>query len=373
MTSSPSAKDAEILTLTISDLSRGGAGVAKEANGRVVFVPYTAPGDEVRVRIVEEDRRYAQAELVEIVKPSPDRVTPPCPVFGRCGGCQWQHLPYEAQWRTKVRGVRHALARVQVAPPAEFGEFPAPRAYGYRNRVQLRGFKGELGYFAARSHTLVPADACPIARPEINADWDETRREGEGFEKPYKVELEALAGGAVRRVWNAAHGAEGFRQVYDEQNERLREWVAKVLTPGSRLLDLYGGAGNLSLGLASRMAAIECVDVNVPADASGTPPNFSFHRSPVLPWLIRRASGPKADAAIVDPPRAGLGGDLTEIALTLGRLGCREVVAVGCDPDSWARDLARWAKHGFVLSRAAVFDFFPQTPHVEAAGSLRVH
>src|SRR5215210_4196095 len=113
------------ITLDITDLSRGGAGIGRDSDGRAVFVPLTAPGDRVRARITEEKKRFAHAELLEVLTPSPERQAPRCAVFGRCGGCQWQHLPYELQWRTKVNGVRHALERVQVTSPVEWEEFPA--------------------------------------------------------------------------------------------------------------------------------------------------------------------------------------------------------------------------------------------------------
>src|SRR5580704_6655799 len=99
----------EILELEITDLARAGAGVARDPSGRVVFVPLTAPGDRVRAQVVDADKRYAQAILLEVLKPSPLRAQAPCTVFGRCGGCQWQHISYELQWKTKRGGVLHAL------------------------------------------------------------------------------------------------------------------------------------------------------------------------------------------------------------------------------------------------------------------------
>src|SRR5690349_20214142 len=121
-----------VIELIIQDLARGGAGVARDASGRVIFVPYSAPGDRVRVRITESKKNYAQAELIELLEPSSLRQQPPCPVFGRCGGCQWQHLPYSLQWETKVKGVLHALGRVQVEPPARLEELAAERIWEYR-------------------------------------------------------------------------------------------------------------------------------------------------------------------------------------------------------------------------------------------------
>lgn len=390
--SDSSPPEAPTVTLAIQDLARGGAGVARDESGRVVFVPFTAPGDEVRARIIETKKNYAQAELVEIIKPSPHRQTPPCPVFGRCGGCQWQHLPYELQWKTKFQGALHALARVGIEKPSREGwveELPAERIWEYRNRVQLRGLGDELGFFAAGTNQRVPVDRCPIARPEINAAWGETREEGRRFDQPYKVEVEVLPDGTIRRSWNSRHGAQGFRQVHDEQNEKLKRWVASALTPGREVLDLFGGAGNLSLGLAQGPAlavGVHCVDLGAPtgdvarelaAGWGGAPGGFAFHREPVVRWLVKKASNAQRRAqpaaplsVILDPPREGLGADFTAIASALEALGAREIVAVGCDPDAWARDLSRFAKRGWKLERAAILDLFPQTPHVESIARL---
>ncbi len=390
-----------MLTLRVTDLSRAGAGVAKDPQGRVVFIPFTAPGDLVEARIVFDPRakakaNYANAELVRVLEPSPQRVKPPCPIFGRCGGCQWQHLPYSLQWSTKSGGVKHALTRTQVPLPAHWEDLPAERVWEYRNRIQLRGEGGNLGFYAAKSHDLIPADRCEITRAEINQAWEATRAEAQKMptDRPYKVEVEVLANGSIRRSWNSRHGAAGFRQVNDEQNEVMRGWVARQFTGGHELLDLYGGSGNLSLGLAGKMTRIDCVDVGAPkARPDGTPANLFFHPHPTDKWLFRklRADGIRLEdwvragssatgtattkqsaprAAILDPPREGLGQDGIEIIASLEALNVREVVAVGCDPDSWARDLSRFIKRGWTLERAAVLDLFPQTPHVESLGFL---
>jgi tRNA/tmRNA/rRNA uracil-C5-methylase (TrmA/RlmC/RlmD family) len=358
------------MELEITDLSRGGAGVARDDTGRVVFVPFTAPGDRVLVKISGSKKNYAQGELVEVLRPSPSRVKPPCPVFGRCGGCQWQHLPYDLQWKTKVAGAGHALARANVAVPA-FEELPAERIWEYRNRVQARGEGDLLGFLEPGSQRLVPVERCWIARPEINAAWAETKREGARRTGRYKVEIEVLPDGAVRKSWNSGHAAGGFRQVHDEQNEKLRGWVGGALTKGRRLFDLFGGDGNLSLPIAREMTAVECVDTGSPREApAGAPAGFRFDRSSVLPWLLRQSVA-RPTSVILDPPREGLGDGFAEIASSLERLGADELVAVGCDPDAWARDVSRFLKRGWRLERAAALDLFPQTPHVESLALLR--
>jgi len=373
----PRAAIAQFIDLEISDLSRGGAGVGRDETGRVVFVPFTAPGDRLRVRIVEENKRYATGVLGEIIQPSPVRVKPPCPVFGKCGGCQWQHIPYEIQWKTKMGGVRQALQRVSVELPTDFTEFPAQTVWNYRNRVQLRGFQSKMGFYAPKSHDIISIDQCPIAKKEINDSLEQVREEGFSLERPYKVEVEALPDGSVRKTWNAAHGSAGFRQVHDEQNTKLQSWIAKNVTPGRELFDLFGGSGNLSVSIASRMSQVHCVDVGAPSSRpQGTPDNVQFHPSPVLPWLMKwknpTGSIDSPRSAISDPPREGLGQEFTQISARLAQLNVKELIAVGCDPDSWARDVSQFIKLGWRFEAAAVLDFFPQTPHVESVALLRV-
>ncbi len=361
------------IILKIQDLARGGAGVSRDSDGRVIFVPFTAPGDLVRVRVVEENKRYAMAVLLEVLEPGAIRQAPRCPAFGTCGGCEWQHLPYEYQWKTKSEGVFDALRRVQVQPPEHYDLIPAERIWEYRNRVQLRGFKNELGFFRSGTQDLVPVSRCDLAREEINQSWEAVRFEGEAYSSPYKVELEVSTQGALMKTWNSKHSAQGFRQVHDEQNEKLRGWIAEQLPPAFQLFDLFGGGGNLSLPLINQMREIHCVDLSVPHQrAPEIPAHFHFHRSSVLPWLMKHQSaGSRLPAvAILDPPRVGLGEDFSKIAQSLETLGVQALVSVGCDLDAWCRDLSRWVKRGWKFEKMMVIDLFPQTSHVESVSYL---
>jgi tRNA/tmRNA/rRNA uracil-C5-methylase (TrmA/RlmC/RlmD family) len=396
--------------LKIQDLSRGGNGVTREVAAagtlggdkpRVLFVPLTIPGDIVTVKVVAEERRFATAEVVEIESPSPDRVKAPCAVFGKCGGCTWQHVPYATQWKTKLAGALHALSRTEVKLPARaVEEFPAANPWNYRNRVQLRarpaiGPDGKtvdgvtLGYFGRRSKDLVGVSRCEIAREELNAVLEETRAEAEamieekitkGEPSPeVKVEIEVLPDGTTRKAWNARHGALGFRQVNDDQNAKLQAYVRENIAEGAHFFDLYGGAGNFSYDDAARYSFVECVDTGSPEGGfEGQPENYRFFRGDVPRWLDRRTKEfekgvfkPKGPIEVVlDPPREGLGDQSNKIAASLERLKSKKIVAVGCDPDSWARDLSRLAKHGWRVEKIAIFDLFPQTPHVESVAVL---
>jgi tRNA/tmRNA/rRNA uracil-C5-methylase (TrmA/RlmC/RlmD family) len=369
---------AETLELEITDLSATGSGVSRDASGRVVFVPFTLPGDRALARVKSVSKRYAQAELLEVLKPSPDRKAPRCPVFGRCGGCQWQHVPYELQFRTKARGLLHALKRRGIEPSFPLDELPAEQVWEYRNRVQLRGEGERLGFFAPGSHEIIPIDRCDIARPEINAALGEARREGVG-RGAYKLELDVSETGELRWAWNMGHSALGFRQVHDGQNAKLREWVSSRLTKGRLLLDLFGGSGNLSRPLASQMREVHCVDIGAPVSGLTETP-IQFHRETVKAWLKQAENGQLASrartaggaSAILDPPREGLAADFDSIERSLKALGVVEVVAVGCDGDAWAQDLSRFLKRGWNLVGAAALDLFPQTPHVEGIALLRL-
>lgn len=362
------------ITLEIQSLSRAGSGLGRDSTGRVIFVPFTCPGDRVRARITKEDKRYAEAQLIEIVEPSPQRINAPCPVFSKCGGCEWQHLPYNLQWDTKKSGVAHALSRVQIpADQIPLEEFPADQIWHYRNRVQLRGFKQELGFYARGGNQLVPVEKCWIAREEINAKFPQVKAEGAPRVREYKVEVEVFPEGEVTVQWNATHSAQGFRQVHDGQNEKLRSWVESHLEGGPLLLDLYGGRGNLSSKVRSRYKEIHCVDFGSRPEESIS--GWQFHRSAVAPWLtkfeteVSPSEKPYIDV-ILDPPREGLGADLAPIGQALTRMPVRKILLVGCDVDSWARAMARFVKYGWKLESLGALDFFPHTHHVEALGTM---
>ncbi len=371
--------------ILIHDLSRGGAGVGTLPSGKRVFVPQTAPGDRVRVRVTTDEKRFAEAETEEVLERSSTRTEPRCAVFGRCGGCEWQHLPYGTQWETKKSGVQHALKRVQLgsAETIPWEEFPAESAYGYRNRVQVRTLKGQLGFYARRSHTIVDIASCPIARPEINETIEKLRLSPEiQADKEHKLELALMPSGQVEVFRDRPHAAAGFRQINDEQNKRLQDWIGENYPDGYAVLDLFGGDGNLSRGLWARAPKTEIIDRwgTLSADAPST---VQLTKKTALEWamLTKRAESSEDGTpvfAIIDPPRQGLWVEgvpdfVKQLTDALRTTGVTKMVLVGCEPDAWARDLSRLESLGAHVEKAAVFDFFPQTHHVESAAVLYFH
>lgn len=375
-------KKNQIITVEITDLARGGAGVGR-FESQVVFVPFTAPGDRIEAEVTSVSKSYVKAEVRKILVPSSERVEPECAVFGRCGGCEWQHLPYPLQWKTKSRGVKEALRRAlkfanqdtAFLEGVPFDELPAEKVWNYRNRIQLRGQGTQLGYYSRQSNELVSINDCPIARKELNRELASVRMEGENLNQPYKVELEVLENGEIKKSWNARHAALGFRQVHDEQNQKLREWVGRAIqNQGATILDLYGGSGNLAtaaLEFAVSPSEIYCVDTGGKVENH---PKIRFHQLPVARWIqsqnLRAPLRRHSLTVIVDPPREGLGQDLETIAETVEKWGASEWIAVGCDADSWAKDITQMIQRGWKLERMGALDFFPQTSHVEALARL---
>ncbi len=369
------------ITLDIIDLSRGGAGFGRDDKGRAIFVPFTMPGDTVKVKLTKAKSKFAEGHVVEIITPSPERINAPCEVFTKCGGCQWQHIPYAQQWETKKQGVFNSLSLNKIELPTDnhMDEFPATQQWHYRNRVQLRGFKNDIGFYGNQSSKLIPIDACEIAHEHINNAITDIKQQGEASKKPYKVELNLALDGTVASTWDDEHASTGFRQVNDEQNEKLKTWIADLVPDNQPIFDLFGGAGNLSLPIADRVPEVHSVDLSVPSNSSSKnkeiPPHFHFHRSSVAQWLETQAIANKLKkkgpwTALIDPPRDGLSKDGEAIAKHLKYLNVDTIIIVGCKTDPWSRDISHLLAQGWQLEKVAVFDFFPQTYHVESAAVL---
>ena len=367
-----------LVEIDITEVTRSGSGFGRDQNGRAIFVPFTAPGDKVKVRLIKEKNKYAEGEIVELLEKSDIRIEPKCKVFAQCGGCQWQHLPYEYQWEIKSKGVKESLRLAKVDFRHSIEEYPVENVWGYRNRIQLRGRGSELGYYARQSHELVAIQRCEVTHAELNNALPAVREEGSTKPGEYKVELNLTLDHQVKYSWNQAHGADGFRQVNDEQNTKLRDWIKERIPNDTSVLDLYGGAGNLSLPILDKVKAVHCVDLTVPDD-NLTAQQFYYYRSAVLPWLQKREGEIKRNEvsitnhswfAIIDPPRNGLADDAAEIIRCLDEHCVDKVILVGCKSDPWARDVSSFLERGWKLKEVALFDFFPHTFHVESVALL---
>jgi len=414
--------------VTIDALSHGPAGIGR-VNGKVIFVPGTVPGDVVEVVIDEEKKRYVTGHIVHLRRPSPQRRTPPCPYVTRCGGCPWQQVSYAEQLRAKEITVREQLRRIgRITEPPMLPIIPAPQEWHYRHRIRLHGRDGCFGFSPPYSHDVVEIESCLIARADVGAQLDTARTWGSalrttvhqieilGGEPSAATSLIVLVGTANgsfhpqdtgtcttfltahpqitglvlvgekwRRSWGNTTvsldlGADGralqvnhgtFTQVNPTGNRAL---VASVLRLGAfhdqqKVIELYCGAGNLSLPIARRVHSLTGIeqDREAVADAQANAvrvgqTNIRFITDSVYAGtqqLLRE--GVRGDVIVLDPPRAGA----AEVIDVVPRFGARAVIYVSCDPATLARDLRRLHTYGYRLQAVQPVDLFPQTYHVE--------
>jgi len=331
--------------------------VGRLADGRVVFVPWTAPGDQVLVRLTEERKRFARGEVSEVLRPSPDRRSPPCPIAGECGGCAWQHIDYPAQLAAKAGILRDAIERIAgLTSPAEIPVRSATEL-GYRSRARVFAQAGEVGFRRMRSHEVCGTQACPVLVPELNAvlgNLAQAPPEGEAewllaVGDGGEVSIRVDGPGAKASAIHLRVGEDPLRigpGVFFQANAALRGQLAQAVGEacgrGERVLELYAGAGFFTLGLGRAFA-------QVTEDYLADP------------------RGPRPDVVLLDPPRTGLPKGGPE---ALAALGAERIVYVSCDPATLARDLRILTERGYRLSALTAFDLFPQTPHIEALAIL---
>jgi 23S rRNA (uracil1939-C5)-methyltransferase len=399
-----------VLDLAVEKLVPGGEGLARH-QGKVIFVPGALPGEQVRARLVESRKDYARAEVEAVLRPSPDRISPPCPLAGRCGGCDWQHLSHEAQLRHKVSLVADALRRLGgLEWPGLAIEAGSP--WGYRNRARLHpAGGGRLGFKERGGSAVIAAAACPVADPALEALL------ARGLPAPADAASGHRASLAGYQAWGrggasalAASGPESggplpgdgapssgrgeawpelsvpilgkdirfdlrcFFQSNVEMTERLIPHALEGLS-GGVAMDLYCGVGLFGAFLADRFRTVVAVEENPVSLAyarrniPGTGHAFLEGRLEDLAarGLPGMPSGKAPEAVVVDPPRPGLD---AAVRAWLAEARPPRLVYVSCNPVTLARDLKTLSGAGFRLDSLRLFDFYPQTAHVEAVARL---
>jgi 23S rRNA (uracil1939-C5)-methyltransferase len=367
--------------MEITGLAFGGEGVGRIDN-MVCFVPYTAPGDRIRLRITEKKKRFLRGEMTELIVPSKERVEAPCPVFGRCGGCQWQHISYDAQLTAKRDHLRQTLVRMaqlHIEPPQLV---PSPAIYNYRRSARVKISKrGRIGFHSRQSHRFVPIDTCPVFEPALNGHLPVMRSElAELHRSPNEAELLRRDDGEVRHafLWTGEHSKLGFAQANEAINRTLQNEISSYLSARlseeETVLDLFCGDGNLSIPLARRGMKVRGYDISEPAVTRAQQraaelglEQAVYSRAPyqkIISTLSAQADS--YGAMILDPPRAGLEEKAGEIAA----LAVPRVVYVSCIPAILARDLLFFLKCGYTIEHVQPMDMFPQTFHLETVVCL---
>ncbi len=426
----------------LTAMTQGGEAMGRDETGRVVFVPYAIAGEEVVVEIVEEHKGYARARLVEILKPSPARIVPRCPHFGPphrveafpsprlesgratkpldagtvplrrgCGGCQWQHISYEAQRKCKSDIVREQFTRIaKIADAPVRDTIGMAEPWDYRNHVQFQvTADGHLCFRALESHDLVPVQQCFIQHPRVYEMFLSTDLEGASYagvvlragtqtgqkmlilqgrepeppeievDEPVSIAYETPDGDMIPLIGRDAiheqlHGQtfrispQSFFQVNTAMADRLVDLVGRYLEPreGETLLDAFGGVGTFGLIFAPRVRRVIEIESSPSAveDARANAvelKNVEFHRGAVEEVLPRLNT--PIDIAVADPPRAGIERRALEALVAASP---RVFAYVSCDPATLARDARRLVDGGYRLEEVQPVDLFPQTFHIES-------
>jgi 23S rRNA (uracil1939-C5)-methyltransferase len=386
----------------------GGYALARTEDLGVLFIRGALPGEKVEVRLMERKKDYAFADTLQVLSPSPYRVDPPCRYFGECGGCQLQHASYGYQIDMKRLVLQEAFRRIGRADVYPGLGTPGPQ-FGYRYRGQFKTDGEGIGFYAERSRLLVPVARCPLMLGRINVALPALR--GLGRIVPGISEIHVATDGEQAVAWFP--GVRFDRRITDRIRGFLsgatfedRSWGKEKITleleglsygvstgsffqanwrvnavlvrrilevvkgsPGGRLLDLYAGAGNFALPLASRFGEVVAVEEETRAFLGlrrNIRGNGIGNVRPVKSSVEHYRPDGRFDVLVLDPPRSGLSAK----ALALARgIGAEAVCYVSCNPSTLARDVASLSDR-YVLGLLQMFDFFPNTHHVEALAVL---
>ena len=415
------------MRVEIESIAFGGSGIAKK-DGKVFFVKGGLPHDILDIKIINDKGSYAEAVIEAIVEPSAERVEPPCPVFGLCGGCQFQNLGYSAQLREKENVLRETVERIGGFRDVRIDTiFPSPSEYGYRSRTLLSAwyFSGDwhAGYFQEKSRNMVKVVSCPITDRCINGaisrlsdvlssigdpryPLEKIYMSSDGTSAyitlvPYFRSGPASLGALVRHLRRFEEtknvsvignnevefefSLSGYRfltspSVFTQSNTPVNEAVIDTVLKWSELngtetvLDLYSGIGNFSVPLAKCSKQVISVEINKRAagfaqknaELNGLQ-NIIFHNASCEEYLPgHNMSAQPVDIVVLDPPREGAKGAVAEVT----RLSPGKIIYVSCDPATLARDLKMFVDSGYELAGIKPFDMFPQTYHIESASLL---
>lgn len=410
----------ETLTLTVQKLASGGDGIAF-SDGRVVFIPLTIPGEKVACRVVSGSRDYARAELLDVLEPSPDRVVPPCPIFGLCGGCKLQHIAIERQRELKIEAVRETFMRTAKFDPGPF-TIKSGAEYGYRNRAEFH-FSGDhgIGFMAGDSSESVRARDCPVVVSSVRA-WlrgqnkkshpDKDFRAAYGnrdrftvFGQDERLYIEGRDA-VARAVVAGREYAFPLRHFFQSNVEMASLLLQDVIdgVSGDRAVDLYCGSGLFAKRLAELCGEVVCVESDPvaleAARVNVTGGSVAFRAKTSEEWIRSPASsagwrnspsaatiapGPEETGAgtvgrqprmraqmpidwvTVDPPRTGLS---AELRAWLARAPIGAINYVSCDHVTLARDLRELKDAGWRIASLCLYDFYPQTGRIEAFARL---
>ena len=382
------------VTLSLTSWGRLGEAMA-DFDGHNVFVAGGVPGEKVVVEAVKVHRKYVSAKVVEVLEASADRVEPPCPYYGDCSGCQWQHLSYDAQLKAKREKVTDALQRVGdlVNPPVSEVR-PSPNQYGYRNHARFTiSREGALGFVNRETRQFVRIDKCMLMHDGVNNLLEELqdhcgettqlsiragKYSGDFLIQPYLVHPDIGVTTGQKKYTESIDGVDfvvsspSFFQVNVDQAAAAAEAVNDHLQLGPEdvLLDAYTGVGTFAILLAPHVKQVIAVEESSAAVAdakqnAGELQNVDFVLGRTEDVLRKLPVTP--DVVVLDPPRSGCQPRALESLIAMAP---SRVAYVSCDAETLGRDLKILCAGGYRLDEVVPLDMFPQTHHVECVALL---
>lgn len=341
------------VSLRIDSLAFGGDGLGRH-EGFVVFVPFTAPGDTVDVVITEKSARHSRGRVDSVVTPSPQRETPHCVYFQKCGGCQYQHLRYEDELRAKETQVRDSLVRIaKLTDPPIRPIIGSPQPYGYRNRITVHADEGRIGFRGVDPREIIDIETCAIAAPEVNGELTRLRasRPRPGH---YSVRHPHIPPSA-------------FFQVNHLLLDTLKSTVADTFPTGLEVgIDAYCGGGFFTSALLPKFHRV----IGIEKDARSLKDAHRLNATHLeliegeveyeLEDVLRKSPLDQT-ALLLDPPREGLPPSITRLLIALRPA---HITYVSCHPPTLARDAQKLNAHYKLLS-VQPLDLFPRTSQIE--------
>ncbi len=404
------------MELTFTGLAYPGRAFGRDDIGRMIFAPFGLQGETARIEIIESHKRWARGRILEILEPSPERISPRCRHYTQCGGCHYQHIPYQKQLEVKAEIVRSQLERLgDFTNPPVAPTVPSPSPWNYRNHIQFSlSPDGQLGFHAPQSEHIVPINECHLPDPELSDLWP--RLDLTGVTEVERISLRSGADGARMVIFHSqihpeievetdlpasvvwlrngemavlageSHilmegldrlyqvSAQSFFQVNTEILPDLLFHAMNLLNPQPHetIFDLYAGVGLFSTSIAevgSHLIAVEespwaAADFEANLDEFDHVELFEAPVEITLPSLDIQPSG-----VLVDPPRSGLGRGVIQNLLDLSP---SRLVYVSCDPATLARDAKALVEGSYQLKGVIPIDLFPHTYHIETI-SLFLH
>ncbi|ACO03273.1 MAG TPA: class I SAM-dependent RNA methyltransferase [Persephonella sp.] len=418
------------MIVKIEKLVYGGKGIGK-LDGRVCFVPFVLPDEEVEVEIKKEKKSFIECEPLSIVEKSPFRTDPPCRYFRYCGGCDYQHITYEKQVEIKAEILLETLNRIGRLNIDRIDKiYPSKKPFNYRNRTQLKIRGEKIGFYMRESRQIINIDSCLLLKEDINGMISGVREilkflifqpeqvhiysssDGEALVKfVYQKRVrrfplglkhlrsflsEKLKGAGIYHrkddllkrdvllgesyIYEEYGGIkfrvsmDSFFQVNVYQVENLLDAVLQNIGDHEKAVDLFCGVGTLTLPSARYIKEIYGIESNPYAvnDANHNRKLNRIKNAKFFRMDANRSGGfiaeLKPDLVIIDPPRTGVSDDLVRTFLDTDSI--KRIIYVSCNPSTLARDLG-YLKERYSVEKVYMIDMFPQTYHIESVVVLQ--